>query len=66
MSRMCDICAKGPKSIVPRKLLRGNWNPTGKKRKFPNLQTYRHEGGKIKLCTTCLKTIKRDQKKQQA
>ena len=47
-------------SITPRKLLRGNLNPTTKQRRFPNLQTLRIEGGKLRVCTRCLRTLKRD------
>ena len=60
MSRQCDICGKGSMIIMPRKLLRGNLNPTAKKRKYPNIQSLRVEGGKLKVCTRCLRTLKRD------
>jgi len=60
MARMCDICGKGSMIVTPRKLLRGNLNPTSKQRKYPNLQTLRMPGGKLRLCTRCLRTIKRD------
>lgn len=64
MSRICDICGKGSMIITPRKLLRGNLNPTSKQRKYPNLQTLRVQGGKLKVCTRCLKTLKREAKKE--
>lgn len=64
MSRICDVCGKGPIVITPRKLLRGNWNPTTKQRKFPNLQTLHVQGKKIKACTNCLRTLKKDVAKQ--
>jgi len=49
--------------------LRGKYNPTGKKRKYPNLQWVyvpvgiskkafkEHAGKRIKACTKCIKTI---------
>lgn len=52
--------------VTPRKLLRGNLNPTSKQRKYPNLQTLRFGGGKIKVCTRCLKTLKREAEKMKA
>lgn len=61
---MCDICGKGSMMITPRKLLRGNWNPTPKTRKYPNLQTLRIQGKKIKSCTRCLRTLKREIEKE--
>jgi len=39
-----------------RKLLRGNYNPTKKYRKYPNLQWTKIEGKRIKACTSCIKT----------
>ena len=70
MSKKCAICEKG--SIMVQKLvkLRGKYNPTGKKRKYPNLQwvTIPKEGvqnkkmkelsGKrVLACTKCIKSI---------
>jgi len=64
MSRICDICGKGSMVVTPRKLLRGNWNPTTKQRKFPNLQTLRIQGKKLKTCTRCLRALKKEMEKQ--
>lgn len=66
MSRICDLCGKGSMIVTPRKLLRGNLNPTSKQRKFPNLQTLRYGGGKVKACTRCLRSLKRDLDKLEA
>ena len=58
MSRVCQICGK--KSIMKRKLnkLRGKYNPTPKKRKYPNLQWVRLPNGKrVLACTRCIKTL---------
>jgi ribosomal protein L28 len=42
---------------VTRKLLRGHYNPTSKKRKYPNLQWLAVEKGKrMKVCTRCIRT----------
>lgn len=45
--------------ITPRKFLRAHYNPTEKKRSYPNLQVLRMGGSKMKLCTRCLKNVKR-------
>ena len=60
MARTCELCGKGGMIITPRKLLRGNLNPTTKHKKLPNLQTLRLEGGKLKVCTRCLRTLKKE------
>jgi ribosomal protein L28 len=45
-----------------RVLLRGHYNPTGKKRKYPNLQWARVEGKRMRICTDCIKTIHKTRK----
>ena len=58
MSRRCTICGKKPMVAVIRKKLRGQYNPTGKKRKYPNLQWVHLESGKrVKACAKCIKTM---------
>jgi len=58
MSRRCTVCGKKPMVAVMRKKLRGQYNPTGKKRKYPNLQWVRLESGKrVKACAKCIKTM---------
>ena len=43
---------------VTRVKLRGQYNPTSKKRKCPNLQWVRFDDGqRIKACTKCIKTM---------
>jgi ribosomal protein L28 len=66
MARICDVCGKGSMIVTPRKLLRGNLNPTTKQRKYPNLQTLRLRGTKLRLCTRCLKTVKREAEKMKS
>lgn len=54
----CQICGKGSKMAGKRHKLRGNYNPTPKKRKYPNLQkTLNEEGKRVVACTTCIKTL---------
>ncbi|MBU1292298.1 50S ribosomal protein L28 [Patescibacteria group bacterium] len=58
MSRRCSICGKKSMIAVIRKKLRGKYNPTGKKRKYPNLQLATLANGKkVKACTKCIKTM---------
>jgi ribosomal protein L28 len=66
--KQCPICQKS--TIMARKLnkLRGKYNPSPKKRKYPNLQWVRipmdvgpkfkgFEGKRIKACTKCIKSL---------
>lgn len=58
MSKQCAICGK--KSIMAWKLtkLRGKYNPTIKRRKYPNLQWVRMVSGKrILACAKCIKAV---------
>lgn len=58
MEKQCAICEK--KSIMVRHLvkLRGKYNPTTKKRKYPNLQWVRLADGKrIRACAKCIKAM---------
>ncbi|HDH31412.1 MAG TPA: 50S ribosomal protein L28 [Candidatus Wolfebacteria bacterium] len=56
--KQCEICGKGSIMRNARKKLRGIYNPTGKKRKYPNIQKTRcSEGKRILACTTCIKKI---------
>lgn len=64
MARRCQICGKKSMVAVTRKKLRGKYNPTSKKRKYPNLQWVRLDSGKrVKSCTRCLRTIAKKKKK---
>lgn len=57
--KQCPICKKGSIISTKRKLLRGNYNPTKKYRKYPNLQwASLPKGGRVKICTRCLKKNK--------
>ncbi len=58
MSRQCAICGKKGKMAWRRVKLRGKFNPTIKKRKYPNLQWATLPSGKrIKACAKCLKKV---------
>jgi len=57
------MCDKKSMIAVTHKLLRGHYNPTGKKRKYPNLQWVTLESGqRIKACTKCIKTLHKAEK----
>jgi len=54
--RKCELCGKGSIMRAKRNKLRGNYNPTPKKRKYPNLQkTTLQDGKKVLACTDCIK-----------
>ncbi|MBI2594744.1 MAG: 50S ribosomal protein L28 [Candidatus Colwellbacteria bacterium] len=56
--KICEICGKRSMMVGHRVKLRGHYNPTGKKRKYPNLQkTITPEGKKILACTSCIKRL---------
>jgi len=57
-SKICTICGK--KSSVGGYLvkLRGKFNPTKKKKRYPNLQWTRLASGKrVLACTKCIKAM---------
>jgi len=57
MAKKCAVCGKDSQMEGKRKLLRGHYNPTTKKRKYANLQLLRLPSGKrVKACTRCMKT----------
>jgi len=63
MARICEICGKKSIMTVVRKKLRGKYNPTTKKRKYPNLQWVRLPNGKrVKACAKCIKAIGKKKK----
>ena len=58
MGKTCAICKKTYSSSITRKKLRGKYNPTGKKKKYPNLQWVILPSGKrVKACAKCIKTL---------
>lgn len=57
MARQCKICGRSSQMQGRRKLLRGNYNPTPRIRRYPNLQWMRlPDGSRKKACTRCIKT----------
>jgi len=71
MAKKCAICGKGSIVFGVRKKLRGKYNPTAKRRKYPNLQWLRvpsdtklkkykpFAGKRIFACTKCIKRLKK-------
>ena len=58
MAKECAICGKGGLMAWKLKKLRGKYNPTIKKRRYPNLQWVRLPSGKrVLACTKCIKTM---------
>ncbi|MBI2626308.1 MAG: hypothetical protein HYW69_01800 [Candidatus Nealsonbacteria bacterium] len=58
MSRQCAICGKKSIIVGHFKKLRGKYNPTGKKKKYPNLQWATLANGKrTKACVKCIRTL---------
>ncbi|MFQ6049950.1 MAG: bL28 family ribosomal protein [Candidatus Paceibacterales bacterium] len=69
MAKQCQICGKGSRLVQKLVKLRGKYNPTGKRRKYPNLQWVRVPvgvkrkvfkglaGKRILACTKCIKTL---------
>jgi len=58
MAKACSICDKG--TIIgghySNRVRATKFNPTGMKRKYPNLQwATLPAGGRVKICTSCLK-----------
>ncbi len=69
MAKECQICKKGSMMVWKLKKLRGKYNPTIKKRKYPNLQWVRipldakkpaykkFTGKRILACAKCIKAL---------
>ncbi len=64
MATKCPRCGKKSVMSNKRKLLRGNYNPVNRYRKYPNLQwakvpdkTAPSGLRRIKICTSCIKTL---------
>jgi ribosomal protein L28 len=69
MAKKCTICGKGSRVFGQRKKLRGKYNPTVKRRKYPNLQWVRipldvkkekykkFAGQRILACSKCIKAL---------
>ena len=69
MQKVCAICGKKSTVTIVRKKLRGKYNPTTKKRKYPNLQWVRipadiqnkkykpFAGKRVLACAKCIKAL---------
>jgi len=56
--KQCAICGKGTRMVGKLIKLRGKYNPTIKKRKYPNLQWVRLPSGKrVLACAKCIKAL---------
>jgi len=56
--KACPICNKGTRMVggYSNRIRATKYNPTGKNRKYPNLQWAAiPDGGRLKICTSCLK-----------
>ena len=63
MAKECAICSKKSTVVWKLKKLRGKYNPTTKRRKYPNLQKVRLPNGtKVLACTKCIKAMGKRQK----
>lgn len=61
MSKKCDVCGRGAKIVISR----SHSMVATKKRKYLNLQTKKINGKRMKVCTSCLRTIiKKDEKEK--
>lgn len=56
MARVCEICGKGVQVGNTRKLLRGHYNVTAKRRFVPNLQKATYKGRRVLACVQCIRT----------
>ena len=69
MAKKCTICGKSSRKVWRRVKLRGKYNPTAKRRVYPNLQWVKipldikkepikkFAGKRILACTKCIKTM---------
>lgn len=58
MTKKCAICKKSSMMVWRLKKLRGKYNPTVKKRKYPNLQWAKLSSGKrVLACAKCIKAM---------
>ncbi len=55
MARTCDLCGRG----TTKDASRSHSNIKTLKRQYINLQTKRINGKKMRVCTKCLKTLKK-------
>lgn len=62
--KTCQICEKGYNSVWRLVKLRGKFNPTSKRKQYPNLQWVTLASGKkIKACAKCIKALAKGKSK---
>ncbi|MBI1960863.1 MAG: hypothetical protein HYS43_01145 [Candidatus Liptonbacteria bacterium] len=55
--RRCALCGKSSRMVGHREKLRGKYNPTGERRRYPNVQWLtRPDGSRIRACIQCKRT----------
>jgi len=55
MSRVCDICGRGPRKAIKR----SHANNKTIVRKYINLQSMTIDGTKKRICAKCMRTLKK-------
>ncbi len=59
--RQCAICGKSYTYSIARKKIRSKYDPVNRKKTKANLQWFRLPSGKrVKVCTRCMKNLKRE------
>ena len=55
--RQCVLCGKSSRMVGHREKLRGKYNPTGERRRYPNVQwLMRPDGSRVRACIQCKRT----------
>ncbi len=58
MAKQCEICGKGSRKAGRYNKVRGQYNPSKRKKQKPNLQKVRLPSGKkVLACTKCIKSL---------
>ena len=59
--RQCAICGKSYTYNIARKKIRSKYDPVNRKKAKANLQWFRLPSGKrVKVCTRCMKNLKKE------
>ena len=67
MSKHCAICDKKSELVWSLSKLRGKYNRTTKKRKYPNLQWVTLKSGKkVRACAKCIKSFGKSKRQKKA
>jgi len=57
----CAVCKKGSVMAGVHSFLRSHYNPTGRIRKYPNLQwAHLPDGTRTKMCVRCIKGMHKE------